>query len=126
MASFAGSSYGNTTTTTNVHTLPLRQPSRSPEWATDDTGIQQLTTPPPDATASPATHDAAAAAAAAALQPRIATSASAPNASTTAAGTGVGTDWEAHKHIINELYMGQNLNLNEVVERMKTHGFHAT
>ncbi|KAI3402072.1 hypothetical protein diail_4046, partial [Diaporthe ilicicola] len=35
-------------------------------------------------------------------------------------------DWEAHKQIIKDLYMGQNLNLNEVVERMRTYNFHAT
>ncbi|POS70893.1 hypothetical protein DHEL01_v210711 [Diaporthe helianthi] len=35
-------------------------------------------------------------------------------------------DWEAHKHVIKDLYMGQNLNLNEVVERMRTCNFHAT
>ena len=35
-------------------------------------------------------------------------------------------DWEAHKQVIKDLYMGQNLNLNEVVERMRTYNFHAT
>ncbi|KAJ0114413.1 hypothetical protein J7T55_010802 [Diaporthe amygdali] len=35
-------------------------------------------------------------------------------------------DWEAHKQVIKDLYMGQNLNLNEVVERMKAYNFHAT
>lgn len=48
-----------------------------------------------------------------------------PDAVSTSNSTGT-TDWEAHKHIINHLYMDQNLNLNEVVERMKEHGFHAT
>lgn len=35
-------------------------------------------------------------------------------------------DWEAHKQVIKDLYMGKNLNLNEVVERMRTYNFHAT
>jgi hypothetical protein len=35
-------------------------------------------------------------------------------------------DWEAHKQVIKDLYMGQNLNLNEVVEKMRTYNFHAT
>lgn len=35
-------------------------------------------------------------------------------------------DWEAHKKVIKDLYMGQNLNLSEVVERMRTYNFHAT
>lgn len=36
------------------------------------------------------------------------------------------TEWEANKHVINNLYMDKNLNLNEVVERMKAYGFQAT
>lgn len=35
-------------------------------------------------------------------------------------------DWEAHKQVIKDLYMGQNLNLSEVVERMRAYNFHAT
>lgn len=35
-------------------------------------------------------------------------------------------DWEAHKQVIKDLYMGQNLNLTEVVERMRSYNFHAT
>lgn len=106
MDTFSG--YGNTTTT--LQALPLRQLSHSPKWTDDN---HQLTTPPPDRTTAllRATEDAA--------NPRIATSVSSLSNSAS-------TDWEAHKHIINELYMGQNLNLNEVVEKMKAHGFHAT
>ncbi|KAK7745875.1 hypothetical protein SLS53_002593 [Cytospora paraplurivora] len=35
-------------------------------------------------------------------------------------------DWETYKDTIKDLYMGQNLNLNQVVERMKAYDFHAT
>lgn len=35
-------------------------------------------------------------------------------------------EWEANQHVINDLYMDKNLNLNEVVERMKAYDFHAT
>ncbi|KUI72224.1 hypothetical protein VM1G_08027 [Cytospora mali] len=35
-------------------------------------------------------------------------------------------DWETYKDTIKDLYMGQNLNLNQVVERMRSYDFHAT
>lgn len=35
-------------------------------------------------------------------------------------------EWEANKQVISDLYMDKNLNLNEVVERMKAYDFHAT
>lgn len=87
--------------------LPLRQQSSNATWTDEN---HQLTTPPPDEkTAHSAVKDAVKPGVAGAANPAVA-----------------GPDWETHKHIINDLYMGQNLNLNEVVERMKAHGFHAT
>lgn len=44
----------------------------------------------------------------------------------TAAGPPAHLDWLACKDTIKDLYMGQNLNLNQVVERMEAYGFHAT
>ncbi|ROW00076.1 hypothetical protein VSDG_03537 [Cytospora chrysosperma] len=38
----------------------------------------------------------------------------------------VALDWETYKDTIKDLYMGQNLNLNQVVERMRAYDFHAT
>lgn len=35
-------------------------------------------------------------------------------------------DWETYKDTIKDLYMGQNLNLNQVVEKMRAFDFHAT
>lgn len=35
-------------------------------------------------------------------------------------------DWKTYKETIKELYMGQNLNLNQVVERMRAYDFYAT
>lgn len=97
----AHSSHGST-----IQALPLRQQPPTSKWASDN---NQLTTPPPDATTAPiATENS--------VSPQLALSTS----------NSTGIDWEAHKHIINDLYMGRNLNLSEVVERMKIHGFHAT
>lgn len=93
--------YGNT-----GQALPLRQQPRNSKWADDN---HQLTTPPPDGTTALSATKAD-------LKPQVAVSAS----------NSAGIDWEAHKHTINDLYMGQNLNLNEVVERMKAHGLNAT
>ncbi|ROW15741.1 hypothetical protein VPNG_02113 [Cytospora leucostoma] len=44
----------------------------------------------------------------------------------TAAAPPAPLDWETYKDTIKDLYMGQNLNLNQVVERMKAYDFHAT
>lgn len=55
-----------------------------------------------------------------------ATATSALPEATALRGTPASTEWEAHKDIINDLYMEKNLNLNEVVERMRTYGLHAT
>lgn len=41
-------------------------------------------------------------------------------------GLPASTEWETYKATIHELYMDRNLNLNEVVERMRVHDFHAT
>lgn len=42
------------------------------------------------------------------------------------AGSPAPPDWEVYKDTIKDLYMDQNLNLNQVVERMKAYNFHAT
>ncbi|PSR97813.1 hypothetical protein BD289DRAFT_479886 [Coniella lustricola] len=41
-------------------------------------------------------------------------------------GLPASTEWETHKATIHELYMDRNLNLIEVVERMRVYDFHAT
>lgn len=35
-------------------------------------------------------------------------------------------EWDKHKQVIHDLYMSHNLNLNDVVERLKAFDFYAT
>lgn len=57
------------------------------------------------------------------------TGASTPQSQSSSSETNHGRgaiEWETNKLRIRDLYMNENMNLNEVVERMKAHDFHAT
>lgn len=55
-----------------------------------------------------------------------ATPQSSPLETTPLRGAPVATEWDTNKHQISDFYMDKNMNLNEVVERMKAYDFHAT
>ncbi|ROW02534.1 hypothetical protein VMCG_06130 [Cytospora schulzeri] len=100
--------------------------------SSSSSSLPSLPSPPPpppppgnETTTTPASTTASASV------PAPAPSDAAPRGGETTAAAAAGPppaplDWETYKDTIKDLYMGQNLNLNQVVERMRAYDFHAT